>query len=175
MSTLSGAGVPNLAPHSFFTVASHEPPVLCFTSVGTKDSLRNVRETGEFVVCLATAALRDSTNATSARFTPQQDEFVETGLATEPSHSVRPYRVAASPVALECVLVGTRSFGPGDDASTVVFGRVVHLAVAEAAMADDGLPDPTLLDPVARLGREQWSHLGDVVELRRPGRPPRTP
>jgi len=172
VSTLSAAGVPNLAPHSFFTVASHEPPVLSFTSVGTKDSLRNVRETGEFVVCLASGDLRTHVNDSSARYSPEQDEFHETGLATEPSRVVQPHRVASSPVALECVLVGERSFAEGDRASTVVFGRVVHLAVSRAAMADDGLPDPVLLDPVARLGREQWSHLGAVFELKRPGAPP---
>jgi flavin reductase (DIM6/NTAB) family NADH-FMN oxidoreductase RutF len=171
VSTLSAAGVPNLAPHSFFTVASHEPPVLSFTSVGTKDSLRNVRETGEFVVCLAPGGLREGVNATSARFAPDQDEFAETALAAEPSHRVAPARVAGSPVAFECVLAGERSFAEGDRASTVVFGRVVHLAVDRAAMADDGLPDPVLLDPVARLGRDQWSTLGTVFELERPRRP----
>ncbi len=163
VSTLSAQGVPNLAPHSFFTVASAEPPVVQFTSVGTKDSLRNVRATGEFVVHLAPRSLTHAVNRTGADYPPEQDEFEGASLATEPSRLVAPARVADSPVALECVAAGERSFGR----STVVFGRVVHLAVMRSVMADDGLPDPVLLDPVSRLGRDQWGTLGEVFALPR--------
>lgn len=163
VSTLSAAGVPNLAPHSFFTVASAEPPVVQFTSVGTKDSLRNVRETGELVVHLAPASLTEAINRTGTDYPPEEDEFTGADLATEPSRLVSPPRVADSPVALECVAAGEHSFGR----STVVFARVVHIAVRRSVMADDGLPDPVLLDPVARLGRDQWSALGEVFSLRR--------
>lgn len=163
MSTLSAAGVPNLAPHSFFTVASAEPPVVQFTSIGTKDSLRNVRETGELVVHLAPRPLAEQVNATGTDFPADVDEFAAAGLTTEASALVAPRRVADSPVALECVAAGEHSFGR----STVVFGRVVHVAVRRSVMADDGLPDPTLLDPVARLGRDQWGTLGEVFALRR--------
>jgi flavin reductase (DIM6/NTAB) family NADH-FMN oxidoreductase RutF len=163
VSTLSTADVPNLAPHSFFTVASAEPPVVQFTSVGTKDSLRNVRETGELVVHLAPRPLAEQVNATGTDYPPGVDEFEAAGLATEPSSLVAPRRVADSPVALECVAAGEHSFGH----STVVFCRVVHVAVLQSAMADDGLPDPWLLDPVARLGRDQWGTLGAVFSLRR--------
>ena len=163
MSTLSADGVPNLAPHSFFTVASAEPPVVQFTSVGTKDSLRNIRETGELVVHLAPRRLAEAVNDTGTDYPPQADEFDTAALAGEPSRMVRPHRVADSPVAIECVAAGEHSFGH----STVVFGRVVHLAVSRSVMADDGLPDPTLLDPVSRLGRDQWGALGEVFSLRR--------
>jgi flavin reductase (DIM6/NTAB) family NADH-FMN oxidoreductase RutF len=163
VSTLSAAGVPNLAPHSFFTVASAEPPVVQFTSVGTKDSLRNVRETGELVVHLAPRSLTEAVNRTGTDYPPDQDEFEGARLATEPSRLVAPRRVADSPVALECVAAGEHSFGR----STVVFGRVVHLAVSRSVMADDGLPDPVLLDPVSRLGRDQWGALGEVFSLSR--------
>lgn len=162
--TRSAEGVDNLAPHSFFTVASAEPPVVSFTSVGLKDTLRNVRSTGEFVVCLATSALLGAVNATSASFPADRSEIDAAGLAREPSAVVAPPRLAASPVALECVAAGEHTFG----GSTVVFGRVVHLAVARSALADDGLPDPLDLAPLARLGREQWSHLGEVFSLARP-------
>lgn len=163
VSTLSGAGVANLAPHSFFTVASAEPPVVQFTSVGTKDSLRNVRETGEFVVHLAPRALMQAVNRTGTDYPPGEDEFSGAGLATEPSRLVAPPRVAESPVALECVSAGEHPFGR----STVVFGRVVHLAVMRSVLAGDGLPDPVLLDPVSRLGRDQWGTLGEVIALAR--------
>ena len=163
VSTLSADGVPNLAPHSFFTVASAEPPVVQFTSVGTKDSLRNIRETGELVVHLAPRPLAQRVNATGTDYPREIDEFDAAGLATEPSALVAPPRVADSPVALECVAAGEHSFGH----STVVFGRVVHVAVKRSVMAEDGLPDPTLLDPVSRLGRDQWGTLGEVFSLRR--------
>ncbi len=168
VSTLSAEGVANLAPHSFFTVASAAPPVIAFTSVGTKDSLRNIRATGEFVVCVATAALHRQVNETGARFPPEVDELAHVGLAAEPSVAVRPARVANSPVALECVLEGERSFGSDPGASVMVFGRVVHVSARPEVLAEDGLPDAALMAPVARLGRDEWSHLGEVFTLPRP-------
>ncbi len=164
ISTRSGAGVDNLAPHSFFTVASAEPPVVSFTSVGVKDTLRNVRETGEFVVCLSPRALAGQVNATGASLPRGESEFDAAGVAREPSAVVAPPRVAASPVALECRVVGEAGFGD----STVVFGAVVHLAVARAVLAADGMPDVALLDPVSRLGRAEWGALGEVFTLQRP-------
>ncbi len=163
VSTRSAAGVDNLAPHSFFTVASARPPVVSFTSVGTKDTLRNVRETGEFVVCLSGRAMAEQVNATGTNHPASTSEFDAAGLEREPSARVAPPRVAASPGALECRAAGEAVFGD----STVVFGEVVHVAVARAVLADDGLPDPVLLDPVARLGRDQWAALGEVFALRR--------
>lgn len=163
VSSRSADGVDNLAPHSFFTVASAEPPVVSFTSVGSKDSLRNVRATGEFVVCLAPRRLAEQVNATATDFPADHSEYDAVGLEREPSRTVAPPRVAASPVALECRFAGERSFG----ASTVVFGQVVLLAVDRACLAADGKPDPTLLDPASRLGRSQWGALGEVFALRR--------
>lgn len=171
VSSLSAGGVRNLAPHSFFTVASHDPPVLAFVSIGLKDTLRNVRETGEFVVCLAGAALAAQVNRTSAPYPPEVDELAAADLATAPSVTVRPERLALSPVAFECVAAGEHAFRDDDKASVMVFGRVQHIAVHADVLAGDGLPDPTLLAPVARLGRDQWAHLGEVFVQKRPRRP----
>jgi flavin reductase (DIM6/NTAB) family NADH-FMN oxidoreductase RutF len=165
VSTVSADGVRNLAPHSFFTVASAEPPVISFTSVRTKDSLRNIRATGEFVVNLATRELATQVNRTGTDFPPEVDELELAGLTPEPSRLVRPPRVAESPVALECVAAGEHTFAESDRGSTVVFGRVVHLSVARAVLADDGLPDIHALRPASRLGRDQWSAIGEVFEL----------
>lgn len=164
VSTLSQDGVVNLAPHSFFTVASAEPPMVSFTSVSTKDTLRNIRATGEFVVNLAPRGLAEQVNLTSTNFPHGVDELAEAGLTAAPSVLVAPPRVGESPVAIECVADGERSFGR----STVVFGRVVHLSVDRAVLAADGLPDVRLLDPAARLGREEWAALGEVFTLARP-------
>ena len=156
-------GIDNLAPHSFFTVASAEPPVSSFTSVGSKDTLRNIRQTGEFVVCLTPRAWAAPVNLTGTNFPAEASEFDAAGLTREPSVAVTPFRVAQSPVALECRFAGERSFGR----STVVFGAVVHLAVARVTLAPDGYPDPRLLDPASRLGRDEWAALGEVFRLRR--------
>ncbi|GAB2488756.1 flavin reductase family protein [Nocardiopsis aegyptia] len=157
VSTTSAAGVDNLAPHSFFTIACTEPPIVQFTSVGRKDSLRNAEETGEFVVNLASEPLQEAVNATGTPFPPEVGEFDRVGVAREAGAVVKPPRVAASPVALECVLHSTLCLGD----STVVFGRVVHVALDEDVLVD-GHPEVTRLRPLARLGRNEWSTLGEV-------------
>lgn len=163
VSTRSAAGVDNLAPHSFFTISSVVPPVVQFTSVGAKDSLRNAVETGEFVVCLTAEPLLAQVNATGTDYPAGTSEFDAVGIAREPSRLVAPPRVAASPVVLECRLAGVRDFGGG---STVVFGEVVWAAVDEAALRDDR-PAIDLLRPLARLGADEWSTIGEVTSHRR--------
>ncbi|MCB0875576.1 MAG: flavin reductase family protein [Solirubrobacterales bacterium] len=162
VSTRSPEGVDNLAPHSFFTIACAEPPIVQFTSIGRKDSLANATATGEFVVNLAPEHLFEEVNASATDFPPDHDEFAEVGIEREPSARVSPPRVAGSPVAIECVLERTQDFGT----SVVVFGRVVLVAVAEDALVD-GHPDIRRLRPLARLGRRQWSTIGEVREIAR--------
>lgn len=166
VSTTSASGVDNLAPHSFFTVSSQDPPVVQFTSVGRKDSLRNVEETGEFVVNIATEELALTVNATATDYPRELGEFDAVGVEREPSARVRPPRVKASPVALECLCVGFRPFGDTDAASTVVFGKVVHIAVDDSVLVN-GRVRIELLRPVARLGGPYWSTIGEVLEIRR--------
>ena len=162
VSSTSAEGVDNVAPHSFFTVASARPAVVQFTSVGHKDSLANVLATGEFVVNLAPEPLFEEINATATDFPPEVDEFEAVGLEREPSAKVTPPRVAGSPVAIECELHGTEDFGE----SVVVFGRVVWIAVDDAAMVD-GRPQISLLKPLARLGGREWSTIGEIKEISR--------
>jgi flavin reductase (DIM6/NTAB) family NADH-FMN oxidoreductase RutF len=168
VSTLSADGVANVAPHSFFTVASVQPPVLSWTSVGSKDSLRNALATGEFVVNVVTQSLSERVNQTATEFPADMSEFVAAGVTPEPSVVVSTPRVAESPVSIECRLIDTRDFGGG---STVVFGEVVHISLADGLLVDDNLDRPrvsaTELDPVARLGRDEWTTLGKIFSLRR--------
>ncbi|MFG2372084.1 flavin reductase family protein [Streptomyces sp. NPDC048504] len=162
VSTVSADGVDNLAPHSFFTVSSAAPPIVQFTSVGRKDSLRNVEATGQFVVNLAPESLIDEVNKTATDFPEGVSEFDAVGVEREASTRVKAPRVAHSPVALECELHSTLRLGH----STVVFGRVVHLAIDETVL-HDGHPEVTRLRPLARLGKDEWSTLGEVLDLRR--------
>ena len=119
VSTRSAAGVDNLAPHSFFTVACVRPPIVAFTSVGRKDSLRNVEETGEFVVNLCPERLFAQVNATGTDFPKDVSEFDAVGLTREAALRVAPPRVAESPVALECVLHSCVPLGD----STLILGH----------------------------------------------------
>ena len=128
----SADGVLNLAPHSFYTVACVEPPVVQFTSVGRKDSLRNVEATREFTVSLTPESLFEQINATATDFPPATSEAEACGVRLEPSDVVGVPRVAESPVAIECTLHSTVRLGD----STVVFGRVRAISAWESAVRD---------------------------------------
>lgn len=162
VSTRSAAGVDNLAPHSYFTISSIRPPVVQFTSVGEKDSLRNARQTGEFVVAVCTERLMEQVNLTGTDYPPEVSEFDAVGLTRAPSRLVAPPRVADSPVNLECRTVGVQEFG----GSVVVFGQVVWVAVEESVLVGDRA-DIRLLAPVARLGGDEWGTVGQVTDRKR--------
>jgi flavin reductase (DIM6/NTAB) family NADH-FMN oxidoreductase RutF len=133
-----------------------------FTSVGEKDSLRNITASGEFVVNLAPAALLEEVNATGTNFPPDTSEFDAAGLTREPSLTVAAPRVKESPVALECRLHSVLPMGD----STLVFGEVTHAAVSDAVL-DGSHPRIDLLEPLARLGLDEWGTLGDIQDLTR--------
>ncbi|MFG2208614.1 flavin reductase family protein [Streptomyces sp. NPDC048638] len=162
VSTTSADGTHNLAPHSFFTIASVSPPVVQFSSVGRKDTLRNVEATGQFVVSFASERLHRQVNDSATDFPHGVSEFGAAGIASEPSVRVKPPRVADSPVALECEVHST--LGIGD--STVVFGRVVHAVVSDDVLVD-GHPEIARLQPLSRLGKDEWGTVGGVRELSR--------
>ncbi|MGY1740974.1 MULTISPECIES: flavin reductase family protein [unclassified Blastococcus] len=158
----SAEGVHNLAPHSFYTVACVEPPVVQFTSVGRKDSLNNVEATGDFTVNLTPEPLFEQVNATGTDFPPDQSEAEHAGVHLEPSERVAAMRVAESPVSIECTLHSTMRLGD----STVVFGRVQLISVHTSAVRD-GRPRIEELRPLARLGGNEWSTIGEVLEIAR--------
>jgi flavin reductase (DIM6/NTAB) family NADH-FMN oxidoreductase RutF len=162
VSSRSSAGVDNLAPHSFFTVSSVDPPIVQFTSVGRKDSLTNVEQTGEFVVSLTPEWLFEQVNATATDFPAEVSEFDAVGVEREPSLKVAPPRVARSPVALECKLHTTIPF----DLGTVVMGRVVHAVIDQDAL-EDGRPAIDRLAPLSRLGGNEWGTHGQIREITR--------
>jgi flavin reductase (DIM6/NTAB) family NADH-FMN oxidoreductase RutF len=168
VSTVDVQGRVNLAPHSYFTVSSVDPPVVQFTSVGRKDSLRNIEATGEFVVNVVPWRLREAVNQTSIDAPEDVDELADAGLLAEPARTVRPPRVAASPAVMECELVEVRSFGDRPLSGHVVFGAVRHVAVDTDAMADDGLPDLTVMANATRADRSHWAPLGELVTIERP-------
>ena len=158
----SASGVDNLAPHSFFTVASHEPPTICFTSVGRKDPLTNIEATRDFVVHLVPEPMMDAANATATDYPCDVSEIDEAGLTREPARVVAATRIRESPVALECRLRETVEVG----ACTIVLGEVVHIAVDESVLDGDH-PRIDALRPWARLGGTEWGQVGEVRSLAR--------
>ncbi|MWV47661.1 flavin reductase family protein [Rathayibacter sp. VKM Ac-2803] len=146
--TESASGVGNLAPFSYFTLVTMDPPTLMISFTGEKDSHDNIRETGEFVVNLVTDGQAEVETATAAITPPSVDEAELLGLEVVDSTRVRPKRLAMAKVALECVLLRETEVYDAN----VVFGQVL------AVHADDGILDPSgRIDiakyrPVARLG-----------------------
>lgn len=166
VSSVSQDGVGNLAPHSFFTVVCVDPPMVAFSSVGEKDTVRNVRGTREFVVNIATRAMADAVNNSSAAFDATQDEAAALGITMEASETVQPPRVADSPAAMECVLHSAVELG----SSILVIGQVTAFAIDPDIMDGD---HPTMqgLAPLSRLGLDEWGLPPDVFHLARPGDP----
>jgi flavin reductase (DIM6/NTAB) family NADH-FMN oxidoreductase RutF len=163
VSSRSADGADNLAPHSFTTVAGIDPPTLCFVSVGHKDTLANVRATGEFVVNIGTEALLPAMNDSATNFPHGHSEFDAAGVRPERSATVAPPRVAAAPIAFECRAAGEHEIGN----CVMVFGQVLHIAAAADVIAADGLPDAAAVAPLARLGRAEWTTLGTITALNR--------
>jgi flavin reductase (DIM6/NTAB) family NADH-FMN oxidoreductase RutF len=164
--SVDAEGRANLAPYSFFNGVSDRPPMVMFSSGGRKDSLRNIEATGEFTCSLATMALRDAMNTSSAPLAPGVDEFSAAGLATAPSLRVKPPRVAASPAALECRLWRTVEL-PGS--YVMVIGEVVAIHIDDAYVAN-GRVDTGAMRVISRLGYMDYGVLepADIFTLPRP-------
>jgi len=170
VSTIGADGTPNLAPFSFFNGVGGVPPIVMF-SVGQrrgapKDTLRNVHETGEFVINLVSQELAEPMNQTAGEWPYEVNEFDLTGIETVASVDVRPPRVAAAPVAMEGRV--TQLVPVEGTHSTMVLGRVLRYHLREGLLRPDGLVDATLLRPVARLGGDEYATLGDVFSMTRP-------
>ncbi|MCW4352835.1 flavin reductase family protein [Hoyosella sp. YIM 151337] len=164
VSTRSAGGVDNLAPYSFFTIASVDPPVVQFTSVGRKDTLTNIEETGEFVVNLTSEPLLDQVNGSSAAFGPSVSEFDAMSVVSAPSVRVQPLRAKAAPMSFECVL--ERVISVGD--SHLVLGRVVFMTANSSLLDEDGLPATKALAPLSRFGRTEWGVTPLTRQVARP-------
>lgn len=164
VSTLSVAGVRNIAPHSYFNAISSSPLIVHFTSTGVKDSLVNSRSTGEFVVNIVSRDLTEKMNLTAADFPPEEDEFAWADLASAPSVTVGPPRVAAAKAAFECRVIHIQELGNG----SMVFGEV-QLILIDPQVMRDGRVDPKLLAPIGRLGGSTYTDAAKgLFDLKRP-------
>ncbi|ASK36310.1 Asp/Glu/hydantoin racemase [Alcanivorax sp. N3-2A] len=154
ISSQSHDGVLNLAPYSFFNGFNYHPPIIGFSSVGYKDSVRNIEQTGEFAWNLATRALAERMNQSCAMVGPEVDEFELSGLTPEPSRVIGVPRVQETPVSFECKLTQVLRLktAAGDDVDTwVVFGEVVGVHIAKHLLKD-GIYDTAAAEPILRGG-----------------------
>jgi len=154
ISTRAVSGRLNLAPYSFFNAFAYTPPVIGFASTGAKDTLRNARDTGEFVWNLATMALATQMNRTSATVGADVSEFDLAGLTAIPSARVMPPRVAESPVSMECKVTQIVQLNDHQGtplASWVVFGEVVAVHIARRLLVE-GIYDTAAAHPILRAG-----------------------
>ena len=173
VSTISAGGIRNLAPFSFFTAASANPPVICFAPMvrGSdglqKDTLNNVRETREFVVNIVSEEFVEKMNICSAEFPPDIDEWERSGLTPVPSDCVKPARVAESRFQMECKLVEIVTVSEQPLGGNLVLGEVLRFHVHDE-LFDDYRIDPDGLNAVGRMGGPTYSRTKDRFDLQRP-------
>jgi flavin reductase (DIM6/NTAB) family NADH-FMN oxidoreductase RutF len=169
-STIGTDGTPNLAPFSFFNAVSGLP-LTVMISVGQrtgrpKDTLRNARETGEYVINMVDEALAVAMNETSGEWAYEVNEFDRAGLTPAASIDVKPPRVAAAPIALECKV--TQIVPVQDTTYTLILGRVLRFHLRSDLLRPNGTVDAARLQPVARLSGDEYTTLGRVFAMKRP-------
>jgi flavin reductase (DIM6/NTAB) family NADH-FMN oxidoreductase RutF len=174
ISSLDREGRVNLAPFSQFNNLGYDPPYVMFAAANfprlprPKDSVTNVIETGEFVVNMATYELREAVNMTSSAVDPEIDEATLAGLEMIPSKLVKPPRVAASPVHLECRYHCTLAL-PGrnlEQSHYVVIGQVIGVHIKDEAITAEGRIDVLKLRPLARLGYHDYTSVESFFTMR---------
>ncbi len=173
ISTRSIKGVDNLAPYSFFTVASCNPPVLLYTQVTQrngidKDTLANLAQTGECVVNIVDSTLLAKMNQTSVSIESEQSEFDFAQIESCASHKVTPLSVAQSKIRYECTLRQSISVSDLPAGGTVVLLDVKHIYVDDELLTDGSI-NQQLIDSVGKMGGDNYSLTSQLVELDRPG------
>jgi len=183
VSSLSASGQPNLAPFSFFNAVCANPPLLAFAPAmrssknlgaaagepaGTpKDTLRNIRETGEFVINMVTYELAEAMNLTSGDYDAAINEFEVAKVASAPSKVVRPQRVAESSVSFECKLYQILDFNRAPEGGSLVIGEIVSVHIDERHLKE-GRIDRNSLDLIGRMGGMQYTRTTQRFEMVRP-------
>jgi flavin reductase (DIM6/NTAB) family NADH-FMN oxidoreductase RutF len=171
ISSRGAGGAVNLAPYSFFNAFNYVPPIIGFSTIGYKDTVRNIEETKEFVWNLVTRPLAEAMNASCAAVPPDVNEFELAGLTQAPSIKVAPPRVAESPVSFECRLTQILRL-QGVDGKPVdtwlVLGEVVAVHIAQRLLKD-GIYDTAAAQPVLRGGGPaDYFELGAPLKMYRP-------
>jgi len=177
VSSLDPAGHGNLAPFSYFTMGGSNPPSCIFCPVNTrdgkhKDTLRNVEQTGEYVINVCTRDIAQQMNQCSFPYPPGEDEFDRSGLTRAPSRLVRAPGVAQSPIRLECRLHQILRHGEGPLSSNYVVGQILLVHVQDGLLGPDGRPDDERIGFIGRLGDEFYTEVSpdSLFRMARPDR-----
>lgn len=174
ISSIDLEGRPNLAPFSFFNVVCSNPPTLLFCPMirgmdsSPKDTLNNVRQTGEFVVNIVTEDLLKAMNDTSIEAPSEFNEFEFAGLTLSPSVTVRPPRVLESPIHFECKVNQILDINNAPGGGSIVIGTITHIHAEERVMLGTDKINLTALQPIGRLMGAAYCRVEQVVELDRP-------
>lgn len=178
ISTCDNQGNANLAPYSFFNAVSDLPPMVMFVSApdlrdngdplqhSPKDSLTNIKQTGEFGVNIVGIAQRDAMVETAATLPADQDEFDAAGLSVMPARDISAPLVAGAPAQLECQLHDMIPL-PGTETkagSVMVIGRIISLHIADEVILD-GRIDVSRYQPIARLGYKDYATISQIYEI----------
>jgi len=175
VSSIHPNGTLNLAPFSFFNALAEDPPMvmLSFNGYhehgGEKDTLHNIKACGDFVVNIVPLALKNAMNTTSAAVAHEVDEIDLAGLETQASVLVKPPRIAASPIHLECELYQEIELPCTKEGSLnrTIIGMVVGMHIHDEVLAN-GLIDLSRINPLARLGYNQYTSVQNIFEMLRP-------
>jgi len=170
-STISDDGIPNLAPYSFFNAFSSNPPILIFSSNRrvanntTKDTLHNIQQNGEVVINVVSHDIVRQMALASIEYDAEINEFDKAGFTPLPSERIRPFRVAESPVHMECKVENMLPLGAGGGAGNLIICQIVLLHINEAVLTDTGRIDPHKIDLMGRMGRFYYVRAsGEAVE-----------
>jgi flavin reductase (DIM6/NTAB) family NADH-FMN oxidoreductase RutF len=173
VSTISKDGIHNLAPFSFFTGITSDPPTICFspTRRGTdgeaKDTLKNIKATGEFVINIVTEDIVKEMNETATEFPPEVDEFLKSGLTAIPAEIVSAPLVKESPISFECKRLQVLEIGKAQaGGGFLVIGEIVMFHIKDSLL-ENGRINTELLNPVGRLAGAEYTKLGERFTLKR--------
>jgi flavin reductase (DIM6/NTAB) family NADH-FMN oxidoreductase RutF len=173
VSTISPNGIRNLAPFSFFTGISANPPVICFCPMirgsdgSRKDTLRNIEAVKEFVVNIVSEEFAEQMSACSAEFPPDVDEFEVSGLTPVASDLVKPPRVKESHINMECRLVQIVDVSARPLGGSLVIGEVLRFHVDDS-LFDNYKLDPDKLQAIGRMGGAAYTRTTDRFDMIRP-------
>jgi len=175
VTSLHPNGAINLAPFSFFNALASDPPIvmIAFTGYhphgGEKDTLYNIKASGEFVVNMAPLELKDAVNITSGPYDHDVNEMESAGLTTEPSALVKPPRVAEAPIHLECEFFQEIELPCTleNSINRTILGKVLGVHIRDEVL-NNGLIDLNRIKPLARLGYQEYTAVDNVFKMARP-------
>lgn len=176
VSTIDAGGNPNLSPYSFFNAVGSNPPTVIFSpalsgrDAKTKDTLLNIRETGEAVINIVSYSMVQQMSLASSPYERGVNEFEKSGFTALASEIVRPFRVAESKVQMECIVQDIIETGTQGAAGNIVIAEIVLMHIDESVLDENGRIDPYKMDYVARMGGNYYTRVipESIFELVQP-------